>query len=105
MNRENLSAMDELMNALVQTNIWMTMQQNDPFVLAANERLDEALEAVKDAISSEQMNELRDALGDCTCAFEFVAILYGMQAVLTIKSVQPDDLSRFIYERTNGGTK
>lgn len=97
-----LEIMDELMNAVTQTDEWKRIQLQDARILEAERELYGVLEQVRQYIPAHLMAELEDAMcGAVPAAYGDVGILYGIQVADAIHAVaaKPTLLSRHIMER------
>lgn len=99
---KNVAIMDELMQAIVQTEEWESVQQNDPEIRIADQVLSEMLSQIESIVPRKLYCEITDAVYGYGSAIGSVAILYGMHVADAIRDVstRPYDLSRHIMIRT-----
>ena len=69
---------DELMNALTQSEMWSNIFGNDPAIMKACNRWNRALERVKELIPRDLYMELSDAESSEAAAIVDAAILFGI---------------------------
>lgn len=95
----NVRLMDELMQAVAQTEEWESIQGSNPEIKQADREL---FGLLKGAVSGEQYIEIESAILGYANAVSTAAMLYGMHVVDVIRDVsaRPCDLSRHVLERT-----
>ena len=100
---KNVKIMDELMQAVAQTDEWNEIQKNDQGIKQADQRLFELLKGI---VSDAQYMEIEGAVLSYANAISSAAMLYGMHVVEAIRDVsaRPCDLSRHIMARTGRAT-
>lgn len=104
---KNVKMMDDLMNAIIQTDMWMTEQKQNPQVLKADQQLNAELQGIRGMVPDEVYHRIVDATHEYAAAFEHAAILYGIHVADAIHDVagRPSDLSRHILARVQAATR
>lgn len=99
--KDSLKIMDDIMNGVIQTEMWVTIQQTDPMIKEAESKLEASLNKLKGTPQEELIEELFDAALNLTSAFDYPAILYGMRIAQAIQEVtsDPTALSQHIMDR------
>lgn len=103
LNKMELNIMDELMQAITQTDAWSDLQRNDPLILRAENELNGVLERVRPLIPKELFIELSDcALGAIASAYGEAGILYGIRVADTIRDAAADPIAvaEHVLQRT-----
>lgn len=106
---KSVKLVDELMNAIIQTDEWNEIQLNDPDIAEKSERLNRLLDQLRDAAPPELadlVGELEGAALDAACSYIAPAIMYGLHIADAIRDVssRPWDLSRYVMQRIGGAT-
>ena len=106
MSDKNVGIMDELMQAIVQTDEWESIMENDPEIRRADKELVTILKELKSVISPELYSKIEWSIYDYSNAVECAAMLYGIHVINAIcdVSARPYDLSRHIMVRTGRAT-
>lgn len=104
MENVKVQIMDDVIQALIQTDKWFEIQGNDPMILHARANYERVLEKVKPFVSRELIQELDEAALMWASACDFPAILYGILVADSLRSVvaSPSDLSKAILARMEG---
>lgn len=102
MSDKNIKIMDELMQTIVQTEEWESIQENDPDIKLANKEMVSLLCEVKNHIPHALYLKIGDAIYSYSNAVSSAAMLYGMGIIEAIRDVsaRPCDLSRHVMKRT-----
>lgn len=102
MSDKNVRIMDELMQAVVQTDEWEDIQENDPEIKQADRELVSTLQELKKVVPPELYFKIERVAYEYSNAVEYAAMLYGIRIANAIRDVsaRPFDLSRHIMART-----
>ena len=102
MSDKNVRLMDDLMQAIVQTEEWESIQENDPEIKRSDRQLVSTLQEVSGFIPREMYIKIEEAVYGYSNAVSNAAMLYGMRVLEAIRDVsaRPCDLSRHVMERT-----
>lgn len=100
--KKQIITMDQIMNAVVQTDEWFDIQENDPGIKRADEAYHQVLDKLRPLITHELEDELGTAVAGLLSAQETPAILYGLSVAETIRaaSANPTAVSKRMLERT-----
>lgn len=99
--KDSVAIMDDIMNYVIQTEMWNNILMTDPLIQDAEEELNGCLEALEGIIPSKQIEDLRSAAWGLSNATDYPAILYGMRVAQAIQDVtaNPAPLSQCILDR------
>ena len=99
--KENMEIVDDIMNAVTQNESWVKIQQTDPMVKEAEDKLDACLDKLKGVVADDLIEELWDAALNLSCAYDYPSILYGVRVAQALHATAQDPvtLSRHIMER------
>lgn len=98
---QDLELLWDLLNALGQTDHWTHTVKTNPEIKACEQELQDALEAVKDRLTSEEYDRIDAAAAECSSAYIDPAILYGfyVASLLSGASKRSSDLTGYIMQR------
>lgn len=104
--KKQIITMDQVMNAVVQTDEWFDIQDNDPGIKRAYEAYHQVLDKLRPLITHELEDALRTAVAGLLSTQETPAILYGLSVAETIRTVSanPSAVSKRMLERTGRRT-
>ena len=94
-----LATVNDIVEAVVTSEGWDNIQQNDPQISAAEQAFEATIEGCADE------GAVYDAAMELVGAYVDAAILYGIHVANAIRSVSADPmaLSRYIMERRGAG--
>ena len=101
MSEKNISIMDDLMQVIIQTEEWETIQATDPAIRKADKEITTLLCEAKSHVPKALYLKLEDAVYNYSNAVSDAAILYGIHVADAIRDVsaRPQDLSRHVLGR------
>ena len=101
---ENLVLVDDIMNAITQTDEWQEIQLNDPRVVASTNALREKMAALRPLFSFKEYSGLERVVLEAATSIAEPAIMYGIHVAFALQDVtgRIPDFSRHIMQRTGG---
>lgn len=102
-SHNDLAIMDNLVGAIVNSDVWDQEQRQNPEIQDALKTMEKELEQIRGLVPDEAIGRIEDATFGYSTAFCTAAILCGMHVANIIRDVsaRPSDLSQFILDRTS----
>lgn len=103
LNSENLDIMDDIMNALLQTDTYFKMVKSYPRVAEAEQRIESQIERM--GLSRGDSEALSSAAFELASAYEELGIIYGMRVATSVKHVceNPTEYGALVLARVEKG--
>ncbi len=83
----NIEIMDDIMDAIMQTDAWQDAQNNNEIIMIAQQRLLEVIAKVEKYLPRELQGELEDAICAQDAAYSEAGVLFGIHAAEAIRTV------------------
>jgi len=92
--------MRQVMAAIQQTDEWERIWMEDPMILKAKRRLNEALQLARPSLPAQVFDELWTAITEIEAADECVSILYGARVATALQDMlyQPMNFSQYMLD-------
>lgn len=102
--KESLALIDDVMDRLVDTDMWNKILMSDPMIMQADAQFTAKVDALQGAAEWKQLDELKNSAQHLNNTLVSAAILYGMRVSQAIREVtaSPDtitELSQFVLNR------
>lgn len=101
LTEKQISLMDDILNAIDNSEEWIAIQQEDPYIKFSNDELIRALGKLDGTVGWEQLDELKAAVYNYANSVSTVAIMYGMKVELIMQAAieYPIPISKEIADR------
>ena len=100
----NMALVDNIMEAITQTDEWQEIQLNDPRVVASTNALREKMAALRPLFSFREYSGLEAAVWRAASSIVEPAIMYGIHVALTLQDAtwHISDFSLYFLQRFGG---
>ncbi len=90
----------EVMNILLQTDVWYDMEDNNPIISSASENIFDKLEKLRGELSDEVVDKLSYDIFNYFSAGTETALLYGIQVAASLNEIicNPNVYSQYMLE-------